>query len=110
MGYRRAQTTIQVQLVHLRLNTAQMAHCHVLRREAGRCWTAMVQAHLASRDGSWLSEQELQQQFKGQFALHSQTVQALAQKLLANVATARALRKTDPNARYPYREKLFQTV
>ncbi|HMA37787.1 MAG TPA: transposase [Chloroflexia bacterium] len=110
MGYRRAQTNVRVQLIHLRLNPAQMAHCAALRQEAARCWNALLQAHLASRDGRWLSEHALQQQFKGQFALHSQTVQALAQKLIANVDTARALRKTDPAARYPYRAKLYQTV
>jgi hypothetical protein len=32
--------------------------------------------------------------FKGQYRLHSQTIQALAQKLEANVDTARELRKT----------------
>jgi|SRR5579859_4258294 len=97
MGYRTAETNITVQLVHLRLNAAQMAHCQALRREAGRCWTALVQAHLASRAGLWLDEGALKTQFKGQFALHSQTVQALAEKLIANVETARELRKTDPD-------------
>jgi|SRR5579859_2308836 len=110
MGYRSAETNIAVQLVHLRLSEAQQLQCDALRREAGRCWTAMLQAHIASRDGLWLSESDLQKQFKGQFALHSQTVQALAQKLVANVDTARELRKTNPAAQYPYRAKLYQTV
>jgi len=37
-------------------------------------------------------------------------VQALAQKLSANVATARALRQANPAAQYPYRAKRYQTV
>src|SRR5579859_2233716 len=110
MGYRSAETNIAVQLVHLRLSEAQQLQCDALRREAGRCWTAMLQAHIASRDGLWLSESDLQKQFKGQFALHSQTVQALAQKLSANVDTAHELRKSNPAAQYPYRAKLYQTV
>ena len=42
--------------------------------------------------------------------MHSQTVQALAQKLEANVDTAREVRKSDPEARYPYHPKKYQTV
>ena len=110
MGYRTADTNVVVHLVHLRLNAAQMDQCQALRAEAGRCWTAMVQAHLASRDGVWLDESSLKTQFKGQFALHSQTVQALAEKLIANVDTARELRKTHPDVQYPYRDKPYQTV
>src|SRR5579859_3528234 len=110
MGYRKAETNLHVQVVHLHLNAAQRAHCAALRQEAGRCWTALLHAHLASRDGLWLGEAALKAQFKGQFPLHSQTVQALAEKLIANVDTARELRKTDPTAQYPYRDKLYQTV
>jgi|SRR5579859_4424040 len=110
MGYRTSATQLVVQLVHLRLTAAQLAQCARLRREAGRCWTEMLQAHLASRAGAWLSEADLKARFKGRFALHSQTVQALAEKLIANVETAHALRQTDPTTQYPYREKLYQTV
>jgi len=70
----------------------------------------MLSAHIESRGGKWPSAVDLSKIFKGQYALHSQTIQAMAQKLEANVDTARELRKSDPEARYPYRPKKYQTV
>lgn len=81
-----------------------------LREEAGRCWTAMLNAHIESRSGKWLSSSDLKKMFKGQYALHSQSVQALSEKLEANIDAARELRKIDPEARYPYHPKQYQTV
>jgi putative transposase len=52
----------------------------------------------------------------GQYALHSQGVQALCQKFAANVSTAAELREQEvaesghPQTRYPHHEKLYQTV
>lgn len=70
----------------------------------------MLTAHIESRGGKWLSAIELNKLFKGHYALHSQTVRALAQKLEANVATAREIRKSDPEACYAYHPKQYQTV
>ena len=111
MGYRRADTNCMVRLLPLRkLNRQQQALCESLRREAGRCWSEMLQAHIESRSGKWLSAVDLGKQFKGGYALHSQTIQALAQKLEANVDSARILRQDNPNIRYPYRFKRYQTI
>lgn len=111
MAYRKSETTCVARIIPLRgLNKQQTDLCQALRKEAGRCWTEMVQAHIASRSGQWLSSIDLGKQFKGRYALHSQTIQALAQKLESNMDTARELRKTDPEARYPYKEKTYQTV
>lgn len=52
----------------------------------------------------------------GTYRLHSQSVQALGQKLLANVAAARELRKQQAEAgvpveaQYPYKARPYQTV
>ena len=93
MAYRTAQTTCVVHILPLRhLSLSQQAHCQALRREAGRCWSEIVVTHVTSRAGKWLSAADLEKQFKGRYALHSQTVQALAQKLIANVDASRALR------------------
>lgn len=110
--------TVSVQLVPLRnLTPATLRLCEELRREAGRCWSELVALHVASRGGTWLSERELKGLTKGgRFQLHSQSVQALAEKLIANVDTARTNRKREqaaggePVTRYPYREKPYQTV
>jgi putative transposase len=115
MAYKTDKTNNVVRIVPLRLNKRQEQQCEALRRETGRYWSDMVQAHLASRDGQWLTETDLETMFKGRYALHSQTVQALAQKLDANVQTARESRQQEAQtgavkARYPYKEKKYQTV
>jgi putative transposase len=111
MGYRTSKTKCIVRLLWLRkLNRQQDALCEALRREAGRCWSDMLQAHIQSRGGEWLSSVDLGKRFKGQYGLHSQTIQALAQKLEANVDSARKLRQSNPDVRYPYRLKQYQTV
>lgn len=115
MGYKNSETNNVVRIIALRLSTRQERQCEQLRREAGRCWSDMLRAHIASRNEQWLSDIELQAMFKNQYALHSQTVQALAQKLGANVKTARELRQQEAQrgeikTRYPYKEKRYQTV
>jgi hypothetical protein len=103
-----------VQLVALQhLDSGALALCDTLRREAGRCWSDLVQVHAAARsEGIWLSETDLNAQTKGGvYALHSQSVQFLAQQLLANVATTHQNRAAgDAQANYPHHEKPFQTV
>jgi len=111
MGYRSSPTNCIVRILHLRgLSAQQEALCLFLREEAGHCWTDMLNAHIESQSGKWLSAVDLSKRFKGQYALHSQTIQALAQKLEANVDTARELRKSDPKAHYPHHPKKYQTV
>jgi len=111
MSYRTSTTNCVVRLLPLRnLNRQQNVLCEALRREAGRCWSDMLQAHIESRGEKWLSSVDLGKRFKRQYALHSQTIQALAQKLEANVDTARELRQSNPDVRYPYRLKRYQTI
>ena len=88
MGYRVPNTNVAVRIVHLRLGDEHMRRCNALRKEAGRCWTDLLLAHVASRDGVWLSETEMKAVSKGKYALHSQSVQALVEKLIANIDTA----------------------
>jgi putative transposase len=113
MAYKTANTTATVQLVALRqLDPDTHALCDTLRREAG-CWSDLVQAHVAAREqGIWLAEADLNALTKGgRYALHSQSIQFLAQQLLANVATARQNRTAGmTDANYPYRAKAYQTV
>ena len=81
-------------------------------------WTDLLTLHAHARlQGRWLGAGELEQATKGgQYALHSQSVQALCQKLAANVATATALRQQEhaesgrPQTPYPYHPKPYQTV
>src|SRR3970040_262771 len=111
MGYRSANSNCIVHIIPLRgLSAQQKVLCLFLREEAGRCWTDMLNAHIASRGGKWLSSSDLKKMFKGQYALHSQSIQALSEKLEANIDAARELRKANPEARYPYHPKQYQTV
>jgi putative transposase len=74
--------------------------------------------HTQAREhGQWLSASELEQATKGgQYALHSQSVQALCQKFAANVATASELRRQELaetgriQTEYPHHAKPYQTV
>ena len=90
MPYRTARTECRVHLVMLRhLPATTLAHCQTLRQEAGRLWTGLVAMHAQARlAGQWLQAGELEKATKGgQFALGSQTAQALCQKLAATIAT-----------------------
>jgi putative transposase len=118
MGYRNHSSNIYtVALVELkRLPEYQKAFCKAIRQEAGRCWTDMVNAHVESRStDKWLDDVALQKLYKGKYSLHSTTIQGLAQKLGANILTAKDLRKDQANngeeisAKYPYHTKEFQT-
>lgn len=75
----------------LGLSASTLAQCQALRQEAGRLWTDLVTLHTQARaQGQWLGAGELEQATKGgKYALHSQSVQALCQKLAATVDTAR---------------------
>jgi hypothetical protein len=115
MGYKQTPTTCTVQLVSYRaLSSETAALCEALRREAGRSWTDMLQAHIASRDGEWLTERDLRTLTRGgRYRLHSQSVQALGQKLIANVDTARTLSKGQPPleaTQTPESQSVGQTV
>ena len=106
-----------VQLITYRtLPRAVPAQCEALRREAGRCWSDLVVAHVASRGGRWLTERDLNGLTKGgRYQLHSQSIQALVQELLANVDMARMLRRQEAaegeaTTHYPHRSKAYQTV
>ena len=105
------QTVQIVALRHLPADT--LALCETLRQEAGRCWTTIVQAHVAARaQGVWLTEDNLKQLTKGGvYALHSQSIQFLCEQLCANVDTARQNRAAgDAQANYPHRPKPYFTV
>jgi putative transposase len=119
MPYQQTTTLYVVRLVPLRgLSATTLARCQQLRAEAGRLWTDLMRQHAAARtQGQWFSAGDLEQATKGgQYALHSQSVQALCQKFAANVATAPELRRQEFAATgqiqtaYPHHPKPDQTV
>jgi putative transposase len=94
------------------------ARSAMVRAEAGRLWTDLLTLHAQARaQGRWLSAGELEQATKGgQYALHSQSVQALCQKFAANVDTATELRRRELTesgriqTHYPHHSRAYQTV
>src|SRR5215831_12967058 len=119
MPYKHTSTQCVVRLVALRgLSAAQRSQCQALRLQAGRLWTDLVSLHAQARtQGRWLGAGELEQATKGgQYTLHRQSVQALCQKLAANVATAVELRQQEMSelghvqTAYPHHPKAYQTV
>ncbi|MHB8253436.1 MAG: hypothetical protein ACYDEV_06965 [Acidiferrobacter sp.] len=80
------------------------------QKEAAGVWTVCRDAHLSARQehDPWPNRNTLQKMTKGQFALHSQSVQMVTHAFLANVDTAQQLRNQGrAEIRYPYRDKTF---
>jgi putative transposase len=116
MPYKQTNTPCIVRLIPLRgLTPATLARCRALRLEAGRLWTTLMSLHAQARaQGQWMSAGDLEQ--ATQYALHSQSVKALCQKLAANLAAATELRRQELPERghvqtqYPHHPKVYQTV
>jgi len=82
--------------------------------EAAKVWNLCCEIHKQARMShtKWPGRNELQKATKGQFALHSQSVQMVVHAFLANINTTRQLRQTHPQMKmkYPWREKRFSPV
>lgn len=84
----------------------------MMQREAASVWNDIVReatSYYFSRK-KWLSKTEIQAVRKQTYQLHSQTVQAIADKYAANRETIRQLRKTDKKAKYPWRRKYYYCI
>lgn len=83
-----------------------------MQREAASVWNDIVREATSYyfTFGKWLSKTEIQAVRKQTYDLHSQTVQAIADKYEANRETIRKLRKTNKKAKYPWREKQFYCI
>lgn len=84
--------------------------------EAARVWNDISAHHREARvaGAQWPRRKELEPWTKGRYALHSQTVQAICKRFVANVeATMERRRKESHNRRWlrlPWREKRFQPL
>jgi putative transposase len=119
MPYKQTTTHCIVRLVALcGLASTRLAQCQALRAEAGRRWTDLVTLHAQARaQGQWLSSGEVEQATKGgQYALHSQSVQALCQKVAANVETTTERQRGELaetghlQTQYPHHPNVYQAV
>lgn len=82
--------------------------------EAANVWNRCCEVHKQARmtHTKWPGRDALQQATKGQFALHSQSVQMVVHAFVATIATTRQLRQTHPqmHMRYPWRTKRLYPV
>ena len=87
-----------------RLREAQM--------EAARVWTRCRDPHLDARRNQlpWPTRDDLQRATKGEFALHSQTVQMICHQFLTIVENTRQARRRNPRLRYPYKDKRYHSL
>lgn len=103
------QETTVVQVAIRQVTARQTA----VRQESARLWNRMVKLHLYFRRKRlpWPTKGQFERHFKGRFALHSQTVQALIQKFFANIDTARTNRQAgDKRSRYPHKTKRYTST
>ena len=84
----------------------------IMQREAASVWNDIVREATSYyfTCKKWLSKTEIQAIRKQTYNLHSQTVQAIADKYAANRETIRQLRKTDKKAKYPWRRKFYYCI
>lgn len=91
----------------------QLTAMREAQQEAAREWMDLVAIHKAARasGGKWPNRDFLQKLTKGQYRLHSQTIQMIVHQLLTNVQATTERRRNDPSSRtwlrYPHREKTF---
>lgn len=80
-----------------------------MQREAATVWNDIVREATSYYFTwkKWLSKTEIPSVRKQTYNLHSQTVQAIADKYEVNRETIRKLRKTDKKAKYPWRKNIF---
>ncbi|WJE79754.1 transposase [Bacillus sp. DX3.1] len=83
-----------------------------MQRETASVWNDIVREATSYYFAwkKWLSKSEIQAVRKQTYNLHSQTVQAIADKYEANRETIRKLRKTDKKAKYPWRKKYYYCI
>src|SRR5699024_1259709 len=78
-----------------------------MQKEGGSVWNDIVREATSYyfTFKKWLSKTEIQAVRKQTYNLHSQTVQAIADKYEANRKTIRRLRQTDKKPKYTWRKK-----
>ncbi len=94
------------------LARSKFLRARAVQMEAAQVWNLCKKTHKQTRmaHGKWPGGNELHQITKGQFALHSQSVQQIFRAFLATIETTRELRKTHPQMKYAWRTKQFYPV
>jgi len=107
-------STVQVKVTPDRRTSE---YCRFLQEESAEVWnqTLLFFWRTYRKKGIWLSANSLAKynrsdQLDVPFNLHSQSVQSVIQQFDANRKTARKLRKSNPDIRYPHKTKRYFRV
>jgi len=103
---------IRPKQIRLKLSKEKFQHCQKLSQESAHIWNTVKNFFWRTyrKKGIWLSESAMKRYITGQFALHSQSIQAVIEKFYDNLKATRSLRKDNPNIRYPYKNKNWYCV
>lgn len=79
--------------------------CNRVSAEVWNQCLSVAKAYSLQHGGKWISRSALQAALKGQFPLHSQSIQAVCHKYLFARDSARQARRQGLNSKYPYKNK-----
>jgi len=107
--------------IHTKLNPDKRTreYCQFLQQESARVWNRTKDFFWRTfrKKEIWLKSTSLQKYNRSDqlypdepFALHSQSIQSVAQQFSDNLKAAREVRKTNPSIRYPYKNKKYFRV
>src|SRR5437660_5481816 len=93
-----------VRVYRLQLPPKLLTRLKAAQMEAAQVWNRCCLLHKEARMShrKWPGRDALQKATKGQFALHSQSVQMVVHAFLANIETTRQLRRTSPQMKMKY--------
>jgi putative transposase len=98
------------QKVFFRASKTDLKRLYACNRESALVWNECLRLakEYSLQYGRWISKSELQQQTKGKFHLHSQSIQAVCHKyVFARQSAQQAIQQGLRHARYPYRKKKY---
>ena len=118
MKYKTSNTIPIVKIIRLtRLGPLQQQQCKALLLESGKCYSDIIQYLNEKRIlKEYPSNSDVQKLFKGKYQLHSQTIQAITQKIDANIKSAISNRKKEfeesgyIKTEFPYKSKTTYPV
>jgi len=103
-------------VIQIKLNPSRRTreYCKFLQQESARVWNDTINYHfnhVRDNDGKWLNTTELKAKTSGgQYSLHSGSIQSVVEQFSDNRKTAKKLRESNPDIKYPYKTKKYFRV
>ena len=101
-------------IFRIKVTPKQAMQLRAAQLESARVWNVCVGLHKTARDehSKWPGVKEMHAATKGQFVLHSQSIQQVFRSFLACIETTKKLRREHPemDMRYPHSDVRFRPV